>query len=116
MKLRARTGPFTFDDFCQLVQEDQKADLINGIIYIVSPDSVERDYVLKRAKYEQARVREYWIIDEFEQKVILLRLGTDGKYRGIRARRGELRSQVLHGFWLRPEWLWQRPLPMKLDI
>src|SRR5205809_39351 len=32
-------------------------------VEIVSPDSVQRDYLQKRAIYEEAGVREYWIID-----------------------------------------------------
>jgi Uma2 family endonuclease len=177
----------TFEDFCRLVKDGQKADLLDGVIYmaspdntdaglingwlytlmflfvqgkklgrlyvsrvaylldkhnapepdigfvstertgdiqrgrvlggpdlaveIVSPDSEERDYEKKREKYEQAGVREYWIIDELKKKVTLLRLDDKGKYRQARPRKGILESKVLPGFWLRPEWLWQEPLP-----
>lgn len=191
-KHAARTDVFTYDDFCARVREDQKADLINGVIYlaspentdanrlagwlyrllgdfveaqdlgevfisrvalrlddknspepdilfvrtenlnrvqrggidgpadaafeIVSPDSVERDYESKRDQYEQFGVPEYWIIDEEMQKVTLLRPGRKGKYREVKPTKGELRSAVLTGFWLRPEWLWQDPRPRKNDI
>ena len=147
----SKAAPFTFDDFCALVREDQKADLINGVIYmaspentdaneifvwliglvydfadyydlgkvygsrvafhlddnsspepdiaflskrnlrrvkrrwveggpdlaveIVSPESIDRDYNLKRKKYEEAGVPEYWIIDEIEETVTLLQPG-----------------------------------------
>src|SRR5262245_51207439 len=43
MKLAARTGFYTFDDFCVLVKDGQKADLIDGVIYMASPDSLESD-------------------------------------------------------------------------
>ncbi len=187
-----RSGTITFDEFCDLVREDQKADLINGVIYmaspentdandlvlwllwlisgvvdefdlgrvffervafpltdtdapepdiavvrkknlhrvkrgridgpadaafeIVSPESVERDYVDKRALYEKHRVREYWIIDEELRKVTVFRFYLKGKYREIKARGGKLHSKVLPGFWLRPEWLWQNPRPKKMAI
>jgi Uma2 family endonuclease len=62
-------------------------------------------------KYERAGVREYWIIDEDKQKITLLRLDNKGKYRQARPQKGILHSKVLPGFWLRPEWLWQAPLP-----
>jgi Uma2 family endonuclease len=183
---------YTFEDFCFLVKDGQKADLIDGVIYIaspenldsndltvwmtrlygdfieetdqgalwisrvafrlsdfespepdlafvkkarlfrrkrghfagapdlgveiVSPDSIERDYTKKRKQYEDAGMSEYWIIDELQQKVTLLRLGKDGKYHEVRLRKGELHSEVLRGFWLRPEWLWQKPLPRKKDV
>jgi Uma2 family endonuclease len=187
-----RTKGYSFDDFCALVKDGEKADLIGGVIYmaspdnmdandlfvwllrlladiveikdlgkvngsraayrvnqanspepdvafirrgrtnlvrrgfvngppdlaieIVSPDSVERDYETKRDLYQDAGVQEYWIVDEVEHKVTLLRLAANGKYREVRSRRGELHSRVVPGFWLRPEWLWQRPLPKKTDV
>jgi Uma2 family endonuclease len=32
---------YTFEDFCVLVKEGQKADLIDGVIYMASPDNIE---------------------------------------------------------------------------
>lgn len=192
MKIAARTGPYTWDDFCRMIQEDQKADLIDGVIYmaspentdandlfvfliglfddfaeyhdlgevygsrvavrldkknapepdivfvrkehrgrierggivgpadlaveIISPDSVERDYERKRKQYERFGIPEYWIVDEELQKVTLLRLGPKGKYREVKPHKGELRSEALEGFWLRPEWLWQSPRRKRLDV
>lgn len=84
-------------------------------IEIVSPDSVERDYYLKRELYELYRIPEYWIIDEMDQSVTQLRL-KQGKYREVRPQKGEIHSQVLPGFWLRPEWFWQTPRPDEIDI
>jgi Uma2 family endonuclease len=164
----------TFEDFCFLIKEDQKADLIDGVIYmsspentdanallcwlfrligdfveerelgrtfgsrvafrlgephgpepdiafvrtdrlhivqrgfvdgppdlaieIVSPDSIERDYVRKREQYRQAGVLEYWIIDELEQRMVMLRRSRSGAYREIKPRKGVLHSQALPGF------------------
>ena len=187
-----RVKGYTFEEFCLLVQDGQKADLIDGVIYmaspdnmdandlfvwllrllgdiveiqdlgkvngsraayrlndanspepdvafirgdrtnlvrrgfvngppdlaieIVSPESVERDYETKRDLYQDAGVQEYWIVDEVQQKVTLLRLAANGKYREVRPKKGELHSQVVPGFWVRPEWLWQDPLPKKVDV
>lgn len=187
-----KAKPYTFEDFCSLVREDQKADLIDGVIYmaspdnteandlfgwllglmkffvaakdlgkvfgsrvafrlddrngpeqdvafvrkdrfhliqpgyvngppdlaveIVSPESVDRDYEKKRRQYQEAGVTEYWIVDPMEQKVTLLRLSPRGKYREVRPKRGELHSEALPGFWLRPEWLWQDSLPNPLEV
>jgi Uma2 family endonuclease len=188
----ARTGSISFEEFCLRIGPDQKADLIDGIIYmaspesleanalflwlvgvflgfvdaeglgrvygsrvafrlgktqgpepdiafvrqecmhlarktffagppdlaleIVSPESVDRDYVKKRALYQKAGVREYWIVDPDLRKVSLLRLSSAGKYREVRPARGVLRSEVLPGFWLRPEWLWQQPRPSQASV
>jgi Uma2 family endonuclease len=191
MKLATRSGKYTFDEFCFLVKDGQKADLIDGVIYMASPDnsehdelivwlmrllgdfvdvfdlgrisgsrrayrlgdrnspepdisfvrkerlhlsrkgffdgspdlaleivsqeSVDRDYHQKRLQYEQAGISEYWIIDEEQKKVTLLRLDTKGKYREVRPRKGVLHSQVLPGFWIRVNWLWTETRPRKAD-
>jgi Uma2 family endonuclease len=36
-----RSGCFTYEDFCALVRDGQKADLIDGVIYIASPENVD---------------------------------------------------------------------------
>ncbi|HTU93094.1 MAG TPA: Uma2 family endonuclease [Gemmataceae bacterium] len=192
MGIETNGKKYTFEEFCFLIKDDEKADLIDGVIYmsspentdantlfgwlfrligdfveeyelgevygsrvafrlgeshgpepdiafvrterlhivqrgfvegppdlaieIVSPDSVERDYVRKREQYRQAGVKEYWIVDEMEQRVVLLKRSASGAYREIKSRKGVLHSQVLTGFWLRPEWLWQEPRPKKKKV
>jgi Uma2 family endonuclease len=83
-------------------------------IEIVSPESVEREYYLKRELYEQYGIPEYWIIDDMDSRVTLLRL-KQGKYHEVRPKKGELHSKILSGFWLRPEWLWQNPRPDEIE-
>jgi Uma2 family endonuclease len=85
-------------------------------VEIVSPESVERDYVAKRHQYQQARVPEYWILDEENTAVLLLRLDARGRYREARPRQGVLYSRVLEDFWLRPAWLWQSPRPSRFGV
>lgn len=41
MELLTRSGSYTFDDFCATIRDDQKADLIDGVIYMASPESIE---------------------------------------------------------------------------
>ena len=182
----------TFDDFCFLVKDGQKADLIDGVIYmaspdspdnfrlskwligvtdeytiereigeifgiriafrldemqspepdigfvkksrlhlvkkgfidgppdaafeIVSPESIERDYQKKRRQYEKYGVREYWIIDQLEETVTLLRLNKRRKYQEIQPVDGVYYSEVIAGFWLDPNWLWQTPRPRKSTV
>jgi Uma2 family endonuclease len=183
----------TFEDFCFLVKEGQKADLIDGVIYmaspdniqhydinswyhailraylrsrkiegclfgyriafrlnekngpepdvayllpehcdrirktyidgppdhaveIVSPSSVERDYEDKRNQYEQAGVAEYWIIDPLEERMTCYRLGKDSEYKDVRVREGKIHSHVIPGFWVKPAWFWQSPLPDEDEV
>jgi Uma2 family endonuclease len=39
--LAQRCGIFTYEDFCALVRDGQKADLIDGVIYMASPENLE---------------------------------------------------------------------------
>ena len=39
----ARTRIHTFEDFCSIVPDGQKADLIDGVIYMASPDNTDAD-------------------------------------------------------------------------
>jgi Uma2 family endonuclease len=36
-------GVHTFEDFCWIIQDGQKADLIDGVIYMASPDNTNAD-------------------------------------------------------------------------
>jgi Uma2 family endonuclease len=85
------------------------ADLV---IEIVSPESEERDWETKRAEYAAAGIPEYWVLDRDKQDAAFFLLGADGQYRRAPLdEAGIFRSQVLPGFWLRIEWLWQSPTP-----
>jgi Uma2 family endonuclease len=187
-----REGDYTFDEFLALVEDGQKADLLNGVIYmaspdntdagdlsiwlivvlggyaaakdlgkvfasrvafriglkqgpepdlafvpnallatrrrgyfagppmlvieIVSPDSVSRDYFLKRTIYEQAGVREYWIIDPDDQRVTFLFL-RKGHYQEVATVNHIIHSKVVRGFHLDVRWLLSeaaRPEPHKV--
>jgi Uma2 family endonuclease len=194
MVVRRRSGVYTFTDFLELVHEDQKADLIDGEIYlaspenldhndlvrwlgtilgqfveerglgrltinrvsyhlgkttapepdlavvltdrlgslrsgygegppdlaveVVSPESVDRDYEIKREIYETAGVREYWIIDPDEKSAIFLIRETDqpGPFVEAQLDGNQFHSRVIPGSSLKPAWLWQRPLPSTLPI
>ena len=49
-----------------------------------------------------------------DQSVTLFCLNK-GKYRGVRPKQGKFHSEVLSGFWLRPELLWQEPRPDEFE-
>jgi Uma2 family endonuclease len=188
-KATTRKGAVTFDEFCDRVSEDQKADLLDGVIYmaspentdanevfgwlfailkmyviendlgqvfgsrvafkidetngpepdiafvakaraslikrgrvegppdlaieIVSPESVERDYLQKKTLYQNAEVSEYWIIDEMDLSAVIYRL-KKGKLVKTPIRNGIVRSTTIPGFWFSLEWLWQTPPPKLL--
>ena len=48
----------------------EKAPLI--VVEIISPSSASRDYLVKRHKYEQLGIKEYWIVSPEEQCIDVL--------------------------------------------
>jgi Uma2 family endonuclease len=182
---------YTFEDLCRLVPDGQKADLLDGVIYVASPDmlhaneltqflssltgmyatarragrvvvnryafeltdlyspepdvafvsgerdhvlqeragqgapdltievvskeSRDRDYGIKKRTYEAAGVREYWVVDHLQSRVEFHRLQGD-RYQLVPLERNRLfRSEALPGFWLDVEWLLRKPLPDAYD-
>lgn len=87
---------------------DGAADLA---IEIISPESVGRDRGEKFVEYEAAGIGEYWLIDPERKQTEFYRLGKDGFYRLVSADENIFHSEVLDGFFLRVEWLWEKPLP-----
>ena len=83
-------------------------------VEVVSPDSVARDRAEKFDEYQRAGVAEYWVVDVrpgFERADFWL-LDAHGRYRSVAPDAdGAVRSTVLRGFWLRPEWLLAVPPP-----
>ncbi len=120
-RLAEKQGPepdiaFVRTDRLHLVKRGYVEGAPDLAVEIVSPDSIERDYVKKREQYRQAGVPEYWIVDEMEERITLLKRTASGAYREVKPRKGVLHSQALPGFWLRPEWLWQKPRPKKTIV
>lgn len=46
MVRRHRVGAYRFAEFLELVHSDQKADLIDGVIYLASPENIEHNNLL----------------------------------------------------------------------
>jgi len=86
------------------------------VVEIVSDDSAERDWRQKVIDYEQAGISEYWIIDPLTQQVEVLRLSEVGRYEPAQLVDGAYHSKVAPGFWFRPEWLWQEPMPSVIEL
>lgn len=81
------------------------------IVEIISPDSQSRDRREKFLEYQDAGLREYWIVDPLSKKVEVYRLGKDGKFTLIPEKDGKISSAALPKFYLKPEWLWRGKLP-----
>ena len=82
----------------------------DAVFEIVSTESIERHWRYKHEEYQEAGVWEYWLIDPAYEAVRLHRL-VNGRYEVVPEAGDRLASEVIPGLWLKPEWLWQRPLP-----
>ncbi len=88
-------------------------------IEIVSDHSVTRDRRDKLAEYEAGGVPEYWLLDprRRRERTNFYRLDAHGRYQEIPLDAdGLYHSVALTGFWLRPEWLLEVPLPDPLVL
>ena len=93
---------------------DGPADLA---IEIISPESNKRDRKVKFAEYQIAGIREYWLIDPDKQTAEFYQLDDEGTYEPAAPdEEGFYHSQVVAGFRLRVDWLWQSPMPATLDV
>lgn len=87
---------------------DGPADLA---VEVMSPDSRSCDRIEKYAEYEQAGVREYWLLDPDRKRAEFFALNEAGVYAAGSVFNGVYSSSVLEGLWLKVDWFWQEPLP-----
>jgi Uma2 family endonuclease len=81
------------------------------IVEVVSRESQSRDRRDKYMEYQLAGVREYWVIDPLLKQIEIHALGRNKRYSPLIEKDGIIRSTVLTGFFIRPEWLWQLKAP-----
>lgn len=80
-------------------------------VEIVSPESVERDNKTKFGEYEKAKIKEYWLIDPEKKQAEFYCLSESGFYQLVDTTDGVFYSEIVQGFFLRVEWLWQKQPP-----
>ena len=98
------------------LEENRLAGPADLIVEVISTESVARDHTEKFYEYQEAGVREYWLIDPRpgKERADFWVLDDDGRYQPIHLDSGVYRSTLLPGFWLRADWLFQNQLPDSL--
>lgn len=82
------------------------------VIEIVSADSVARDLDEKFVEYQECGVPEYWVIDPRpdRRRAFFYQRDAQGRFELIKPEAGGIyRSRLIPGFWLKVEWLWEKP-------
>lgn len=93
-----------------IVTEDAIEGTPDLVVEIVSQSTRRYDFGEKRKVYEEAGVPEIWLVD-FERKEVTVIRKVGQRYRSETKSTGVINSQVLKGFWLQVDWLWQEELP-----
>ncbi|MGI9036086.1 MAG: Uma2 family endonuclease [Pyrinomonadaceae bacterium] len=89
------------------------ADLI---VEIISPESRGRDRGEKFYEYEQAGVKELWLIDADRKQAEFFVLDDKGIFQAVLPVDGKFESRVLNGVFIITDWLWQEELPSLIDV
>lgn len=103
-------------------QERLKGTYLHGpadlVAEIISPESIGRDRGDKFYEYERGGVPEYWLIDPLTQRIEFYRLNVAAQQYRLMPLDGDgiYHSEALPGFWIRPDCLWQEPLPHPLQV
>ncbi len=98
------------------LQKNRLAGPADLAVEIISPESRARDRGEKFYEYEQAGIKEYWLIDPDRERAEFYRLDARGIYELVQLGDGVFESAVLPGLKLEPAWFWQEPLPPLLSI
>lgn len=86
------------------------------VVEVISEESGPRDRGDKFYEYEAAGVPEYWLVDPLREEVTVYRLREE-RYRTVfEGSEGPVESEILEGFRIRAEWLWQENMPPVLDV
>lgn len=84
------------------------------VVEVISPSSATEDRGRKFADYQQAGVREYWLIDPraTHQRADFYVLDNSVTFQAATIdANGRYYATVLPDFWLKVDWLWQKTLP-----
>lgn len=92
---------------------DGAADLV---VEIVSPSSSAVDRGEKFEEYEQAGVKEYWIVDPIRNEVIVYALNDNGYYNTYEPDTAMLTSKLLEGFEISLSMLWSNERPKGSEL
>jgi Uma2 family endonuclease len=114
-KQRQRRMPdvsFVAADRAAIVLENYTDGPPDLAMEVVSPGSIARDWREKFESYQRAGVKEYWIVDPSTSRMEAYTLARGGKkYRQIEETPAGIRSIVLPGFRIKPEWAFAQRRP-----
>lgn len=91
-----------------IVTEDAIIEAPDLVIEIRSPGDRRSKVIGLIADYMRIGVGEIWLVDP-DAKTLRVFWLEGSKYREVNQRKGIFRSKAIEGFWIKVEWLWERP-------
>ncbi len=104
---------FVATDHLERVTATQLVGAADLVVEVSSEESVARDRDDKFIEYQEAGVREYWILDprSRRRRADFYVLDDFGVYQPVPLRTdGTFHSSVVTGFWLKVDWLWDQKM------
>ena len=93
-----------------LFEKNYLAGAADVAVEVISPGTGRTDRGDKYFEHEVSGIKEYWLIDPERQHAEFYRLGADKLYHVAELQAGNIfRSETISGFWLRVDWLWNKP-------
>jgi len=100
-----------------IVTQKRLTDAPDLVIEILSPSDRPSETMQRLSNYEQIGVKEFWIIDQPRKKMQAFFLDeATKKFLPLDVKDSILTSNVVKGFWIKIDWLWQKPLPSVLEV
>jgi Uma2 family endonuclease len=102
MAVRPRGGDVTFAEFLETIGDDVKADLIDGVIYMASPENLEHNELIVWLATSIGQFVEHWDLGRVTVNRVAYRLGDKGGPEPdiavvLKARTGRLRKGYVEG-------------------
>ncbi len=100
-----------------VIGQKRLMDAPDLIIEIISPWDRPSEVMQRIGNYQMIGVKELWIIDQPKNKMQVLIFDESTKaYSPLEIKDSIFHSRILSGFWLKIDWLWQKPLPSVLEV
>jgi Uma2 family endonuclease len=118
-KLRRRRMPdlmFISSSRARMLQRMEFDGAPDLIVEVVSRGSKTRDRRDKFLEYQKVGVREYWIVDPVGKSFEIYSLKRGKGYLAMPMADGQVKSIVLPGLYVRPEWFWQLRPPKVIAL
>ena len=94
----------------EMLKEKQLEGAADMVVEILSPWTRDYDLQEKRWVYQDAGIDEIWFVDDEEREIVVAR--KEGKrYSTATITSGKVEAEVMQGFFVEAEWLWQEILP-----